>query len=244
MKPSASSPATCTRSPSTHLHTSLLLIFHTPCTSLYRFLISSHTTYTRSAPPERRRGERVGNTNLPGTPRAAPCPNYPSAKGNTGQAWSGVGLLQWRPALLVRLGATSCRRSCRRPGKLAASPQRTGILAQRTAGKFLPHWRSRTDRYGPRRQSRRVGSGREGYGRESDRERRLRWSYSDRDPRPGGGASRRTRPRHRRFTETTLDTVRWPTGWGRAAHSCAAPARSDVRSAPERSQISTTSRWA
>ena len=66
-----------------------------------------------------------------------------------------------------------------------------------------------------------------------DRERRGRWSRSDRDPRPGGGADGRTRPRHRRFTETTLDTVRWPTGFERAAHSCAAPARSDVRSAPE-----------
>ena len=32
------------------------------------------------------------------------------------------------------------------------------------------------------------------------------WSRADRDPRPGGGANGRTRPRHRRFTETTLDT--------------------------------------
>ena len=40
-----------------------------------------------------------------------------------------------------------------------------------------------------------------------DRERRVDWSRSDRDPRPGGGADGRTRPRHRRFTETTLDTV-------------------------------------
>ena len=31
--------------------------------------------------------------------------------------------------------------------------------------------------------------------------------YSDRDPRPGSGANGRTRPRHRRFTETTLDTL-------------------------------------
>ena len=31
---------------------------------------------------------------------------------------------------------------------------------------------------------------------------------SDRDPRPGRGADGRTRPRHRRFTETALDTVR------------------------------------
>ena len=34
------------------------------------------------------------------------------------------------------------------------------------------------------------------------------WSQSDRDPRPGGGADGRARPRHRRFTETTFDTVR------------------------------------
>ena len=31
------------------------------------------------------------------------------------------------------------------------------------------------------------------------------WSRSDRDSRPGGGAARRARPRHRRVTETTLD---------------------------------------
>ena len=43
-----------------------------------------------------------------------------------------------------------------------------------------------------------------------DRERRDAWSRSDRDPRPGGGAHGGTRPRHRRFTETTLDTVQCP----------------------------------
>ena len=35
---------------------------------------------------------------------------------------------------------------------------------------------------------------------------------SNRDSRPGGGARGRARPRHRRFTETTLDTLRRPTG--------------------------------
>jgi tetratricopeptide (TPR) repeat protein len=55
----------------------------------------------------------------------------------------------------------------------------------------------------------------------------------DRDPRPGGDAHGGTRPRHRRFTEATLDTVRGCTGSERAAHSCAAPARTDVRSAPK-----------
>ena len=42
----------------------------------------------------------------------------------------------------------------------------------------------------------------------------LDWSLVDRDPRPGGGADGRARPRHRRFTETTFDTVRWRTGSG------------------------------
>src|SRR5204863_3084746 len=73
---------------------------------------------------------------------------------------------------------------------------------------------------------------RNGHGRESDRERRLDWSLVARDPRSGGGADGRARPRHRRFTETTLDLVRGLFLCG-PAHSCAAPARSDVRSAPE-----------
>ncbi len=61
-----------------------------------------------------------------------------------------LGYLQWRTALLVRLGARSRRRPCRRPGKLATGAQRTGTFPQRTAGKCLPHWRSRADQYGPR----------------------------------------------------------------------------------------------
>ena len=36
------------------------------------------------------------------------------------------------------------------------------------------------------------------------------------------------------LTETALDTVRWRTGSKRATYSCAAPARSDVRSVAER----------
>jgi len=59
------------------------------------------------------------------------------------------------------------------------------------------------------------------------------WTHSDRDPRPGGGADGRARPCHRRFTETTLGTVRWLIEYNYAAHSRAAPARSNVRSAPE-----------
>src|SRR5207253_11239624 len=52
----------------------------------------------------------------------------------------------------------------------------------------------------------------------------------------------RTRPRHCRFTETTLDAKRRRGRRIRAAHSCAAPARSDVRSAPERSALPKTRR--
>jgi tetratricopeptide (TPR) repeat protein len=41
------------------------------------------------------------------------------------------------------------------------------------------------------------------------------------------------RPRHCRVTETTLDPVRWRSSLRRAAYACSAPARSNVRSAPE-----------
>ena len=41
---------------------------------------------SRSAPSDRRRRQRVGNTSLPSDPGAPPCTNHPSAKGNTGQA--------------------------------------------------------------------------------------------------------------------------------------------------------------
>ena len=47
----------------------------------------------------------------------------------------------------------------------------------------------------------------------------------------------RTRPRHCRFRENTFDPVQWRSGHGHAAHSCAPPARSDVRSAAERSAL-------
>src|SRR5207248_9920710 len=42
-----------------------------------------------------------------------------------------------------------------------------------------------------------------------------------------------------RFTETALDTLSWRTRWC-AAHSCAAPARPNVRSASERSALPET----
>ena len=48
-----------------------------------------------------------------------------------------------------------------------------------------------------------------------DRERRFIWSYSNRDPCPGGGKRWRARPRHRSFTQTTLDTVRGRTAFRR-----------------------------
>ena len=40
----------------------------------------------RSAPSERRRRQRLGNTSLPSDPGASPCTNHLSAKGNIGQA--------------------------------------------------------------------------------------------------------------------------------------------------------------
>jgi len=53
------------------------------------------------------------------------------------------------------------------------------------------------------------------------------------------GANWRTRPRDRRFTETTLDAG---PSWRYAVYSRAAPARSDVRSAAEWSALSKTRR--
>ncbi len=70
-----------------------------------------------------------------------------------------------------------------------------------------------------------FGSVGTGHGRESDREGRLDWSLPDRDSCAGGSAHGRARPRHRSFTETTLDTVLQADSlaW-RAAHSRATPA--------------------
>ena len=52
-----------------------------------------------------------------------PAEVIPSVNGNTCQARSSLGLLRWRTALLVRLGARSRRRSFRRPGNLATRAQ-------------------------------------------------------------------------------------------------------------------------
>ena len=56
-----------------------------------------------------------------------------------------LGYLQRRTALLVRLGARSCRRSWRRPGNLEAGSHRTGTVPPRTARKLSADWGSRTD---------------------------------------------------------------------------------------------------
>src|SRR5207249_12204049 len=69
------------------------------------------------------------------------------------------------------------------------------------------------------------------------RKRRRGWARADRDLRPGGRASGRSGPRRRRVGRIVIDTFRGRTGFARAAHSSAAPAGSDVRSAPERSAL-------
>ncbi len=77
-----------------------------------------------------------------------------------------------------------------------------------------------------------LSSGRTGHGRAADRERRDGWSHSDRDPRPGGGADGGARPRHRRFTETSLDTVRRRAGLKpcRSLLRCSGSIRCSIRS--------------
>ena len=72
----------------------------------------------------------------------------------------------------------------------------------------------------------------------------LDWSLSDRDPRPGGGADGRARPRHRRFTETTLDTVavaRWLQTC-RSLPRCSGSIRCSIRSGMIRASKNSPSR--
>src|SRR5439155_1687838 len=76
----------------------------------------------RSAASERGRPLRLGNRSLPSDFRTAPGTDYRSAKGNTGQAGSGVRVLQWRTAVLVGLGARGHGRPWRRPGNVAPTP--------------------------------------------------------------------------------------------------------------------------
>ncbi len=66
-----------------------------------------------------------------------PAPIIPRLKEILAKPDPALGYYQWRTALLVRLGARSCRRPCRRPGNLATGAQRTGTFPQRTAGKLL-----------------------------------------------------------------------------------------------------------
>src|SRR5439155_24165387 len=73
------------------------------------------------------------------------------------------------------------------------------------------------------------------HGRNPYREGPDRWTSACRDSRAGGCADGGARPRHRRSTEIARDTIRQPIG--RAINSCVTPARSDVRSAPERSAL-------
>ena len=51
-----------------------------------------------------------------------------------------LGYCQWRTALLVRLGARSRRRPCRRPGKLATGAQRTGTVSSKNSRKIITSW--------------------------------------------------------------------------------------------------------
>ena len=69
-----------------------------------------------------------------------PAPMIPRLKEILAKPDPALGYYQWRTALLVRLGARSRRRPCRRPGKLATGAQRIGTFPQRTAGKLSPHW--------------------------------------------------------------------------------------------------------
>src|SRR4029453_12367426 len=93
-------------------------------------------------------------------------------------------------------------------------------------------------------QSRGVRAHREGHGRGSDRERRSRWSQSAPYPCARVRENGRTRPCCRRITETALDTVRKHVCGKRASYSCPASARSNVRSASERSAFPKTRRLA
>jgi len=66
------------------------------------------------------------------------------------------------------------------------------------------------------------------------------WIRPDRDPRPSSGANGRDRPRHRCFTEAALDSCNY--GYIRSIYSRSTSARSDVRSAQERSSLRKTRR--
>ena len=170
-KPSGSTRATLTCSPSTRFPISIFVVSPKRCESLIRFSILRRTTWIHSAT---RRLSHKPRATCRG-PSALLAPLHPTADDTSAletQVYQAIlerrpaqiiprlkeilakpdpalGYHQWRTALLVRLGARSRRRPCRRPGKLATGAQRTGIFPQRTAGKLYPHWRSRADQYGP-----------------------------------------------------------------------------------------------
>ena len=82
---------------------------------------------------------RVGNTSLPSDPGAPPAPIIPRLKEILAKPDPALGYPQWRTALLVRLGAGSCRGPRCRSGNLATGAQRIGTFSQRPAGKLQPH---------------------------------------------------------------------------------------------------------
>ena len=113
-KPSGSTRATFTCSPSTRFPISIFVVSPKRCESLIRFSILHRTTSIRSC--ERRllhkpraifhglrrfslRSTRaptipaVGNTSLPGDPGAPPCSNHRSAKGNTAKPDPALGYI-------------------------------------------------------------------------------------------------------------------------------------------------------
>ena len=157
-KPSGSTRATFTSSPSTRFPISLFVVSPKRCESLIRFSILHRTTWIPSCKRRLSHKPRA----ICRVPRRLLAPLHPTADDTEAletQVYQAIlerrpaqiiprlkeilakpdpalGYLQWRTALLVRLGARSRWRSCRRPGKLATGAQRTGIFPQRTAGKL------------------------------------------------------------------------------------------------------------
>src|SRR5262249_20585535 len=73
-----------------------------------------------------------------------------------------------------------------------------------------------------------------------DRERRSDRSAAARHTRSRGGARRRPGPRHLHLGEATFHPIRSSASRKSAAHSCVAPAGSDVRTAAQRPALSET----
>jgi len=120
-----------------------------------------------------------------------------------------VGLFQWRTALLVRLGARSGRRPCRRPESGDRRAANEPFLTN--SRKIYPHWRSRADQCGSRDKVAALALA----------ERASRAMPVEKDALFGAPRSKSslewrrewgTRSRHCYATETTLDAGygRWP----------------------------------